>query len=449
MTWNVAAGPISTVIRGATLLPLVESARPLSGDLVISGSRITHVGPNAAIPPGADVLERRGHYVMPGLIQTHLHLVQTIFRGLAEDLTLLDWLRRRIWPLEAAHDADSVRASVRLGLVEVLGTGTTTIVDMGTTKHGDVVGEELVRSGIRALFGQAMMDTGEGAPPELLETTRASLDASAALHKRWHKSGNGRIQYAYSPRFALSCTRELLEAVGTLAKMNDVAIHTHTNEDPAERAAIQAATGRAPITYLAEMGIASERTVAAHGVHVDDAELATLRETRTAITHCPTSNLKLGAGIADVVRLRGSRVTVGLGADGAACNNRLDGFEEARIASLLARSLHGQRALTASDALLMATRDGARALHLDEELGTLEPGKRADLIVLDAGRLAGPMGDPATRILFGGGGRAVRDVFVDGVGIVRDGTVRTIDAAEARAKAFEATTALMQRASLA
>ena len=133
MTWNVAAGPISTVIRGATLLPLVESARALSGDLVISGSRITHVGPNAAIPPGADVLERRGHYVMPGLIQTHLHLVQTIFRGLAEDLTLLDWLRRRIWPLEAAHDADSVRASVRLGLVEVLGTGTTTIGITNTT----------------------------------------------------------------------------------------------------------------------------------------------------------------------------------------------------------------------------------------------------------------------------------------------------------------------------
>jgi 5-methylthioadenosine/S-adenosylhomocysteine deaminase len=449
MTWSVAAGPSSVVIRGATLLPMVDSARAVSGDLVMSGSRITHVGPNATIPQGAEVLERAGYVVMPGLIQTHLHLVQTIFRGLAEDLTLLDWLRRRIWPLEAAHDADSVRASVRLGLVEVLQTGTTTIVDMGTTKHGDVVGEELVRSGIRAFFGQAMMDTGEGAPAALLETTRASLDANAGLHKRWHKSGNGRIHYTYAPRFALSCTRDLLEAVGTLAKMNDLLIHTHTNEDAAERTAIQSATGRAPVTYLAEMGIASERTIAAHGVHVDDAELATLRETRTSITHCPTSNLKLGAGIADVVRLRNARVTVGLGADGAACNNRLDGFEEARMASLLARTLHGQRTLTASDALLMATRDGARALRLEEELGTLEPGKRADVVVIDAARLAGPLGDPATRIVFGGGGRAVRDVFVDGVGIVRDGAVRTIDAAEARAKAAETTSALLQRASLA
>ena len=449
MSWNVAAGPISTVIRGATLLSMVDGARAFPGDLVMSGSRITHVGPNAQIPQGADVLDRPGHYVMPGLVQTHLHLVQTIFRGLAEDLTLLDWLRRRIWPLEAAHDADSVRASVRLGLVEVLGTGTTTIVDMGTTKHGDVVGEELVRSGIRAFFGQAMMDTGQGAPPELLETTRASLDASAALHKRWHKSGNGRIQYAYSPRFALSCTREMLEAVATLAKMNDMVIHTHTNEDPSERAAIEAATGRAPVAYLAETGVASERTIAAHGVHVDDAELAMLRETRTSIAHCPTSNLKLGAGIADVVRLRGARVTVGLGADGAACNNRLDGFEEARLASLVARSLHGPTALPAGEALAMATRHGARALRLDEEIGTLEPGKRADVVVLDSARLAGPLGDPATRIVFGGGGRAVRDVFVDGVGIVRDGVVRTIDPSEARAKATEAATALRERASLA
>jgi 5-methylthioadenosine/S-adenosylhomocysteine deaminase len=231
--------------------------------------------------------------------------------------------------------------------------------------------------------------------------------------------------------------------------MNDLVIHTHTNEDPAERAAIQTATGRAPVAYLAETGIASERTIAAHGVHVDDSELTMLRDTRTSITHCPTSNLKLGAGIADVARLRGARVIVGLGADGAACNNRLDGFEEARMASLLARSLHGAAALKAGDALAMATREGAKALRIDEELGTLEPGKRADVIVLDSARLAGPLGDPASRIVFGGGGRAVRDVFVDGVGIVRDGVLRTIDANEARAKAAEAASAVVQRASLA
>ena len=438
---------MSVVIRGAILLPMIESARPIEGDLVISGSRISAIGPGATPPSDAEVLDRRGHYVMPGLVQTHVHLVQTVFRGLAEDLTLLDWLRRRVWPLEAAHDEQTIRASVRVGLLELLLSGTTTVLDMGTTKHGDAQADELSRSGIRAYFGQAMMDTGEGAPAGLLETTRASLDASAALHKRWHRSANGRLQYSYAPRFALSCTRELLEAVATLAKMNDLLVHTHSNEDPNERVAVEAATGRSPVAYLVETGIASERAVAAHGVHVDDAELQMIRDTRMSITHCPTSNLKLGAGIADVRRLRGARVSVGLGTDGAACNNRLDGFEEARMASLLARSLHGLGTLTADSALVMATRDGARVLRAEDEFGTLEVGKRADVIVVDGSRISSG-GDPATRLVFGGGSRGVRDVFVDGTQIVRDGAVLTLDAAEVRAKGAEAQALLLRRASL-
>ena len=438
---------MASVIRGAWVLTMADGARAVPADVVIAGSRISAIEPNAAAPADAEVLDRRGHYVMPGLVQTHVHLVQTLFRGLAEDLTLLEWLRRRVWPLEAAHDEESVRASVRLGILELLLSGTTTILDMGTTKHGDVVAEELVRSGMRAQFGQAMMDTGDGVPAGLVETTRASLDASAALFKQWHRAGNGRVRYAYAPRFALSCTRDLLEAVAALAKMNDLIVHTHTNEDSSERAAIETATGKPPIAYLAETAIASERTVAAHGVHVDDAELAILRETRTAITHCPTSNLKLGAGVADVVRLREARVVVGLGADGAACNNRLDGFEEARLATLLARGRHGAKALGAGDALTMATRDGARALRADAEIGTLEVGKRADLIVLDASRLA-PGGDPATRIVFGGGARAVRDVFVDGTAVVRDGAPLLLDVAEVWARAAEQHAALVKRAEL-
>ena len=439
---------MATLIRGATLLTMTGDPRPIAGDLLMSGTRIGAIGPNLDAPPDCEILDRPGHFVMPGLVQTHVHLVQTIFRGLAEDLPLLDWLRRRVWPLEAAHDEASVRASVRLGLHELLMSGTTTILDMGTTKHGDAVAEELVRSGIRAHFGQAMMDAGDGVPGGLLETTRDSLDASAALLKQWHRSANGRIRYAYAPRFALSCTRELLEAVAALAKMNDVLVHTHTNEDPGERAAIEAATGHAPVSYLVETGLASERTVAAHGVHIDDAELAQIQSTRMSITHCPTSNLKLGAGIADVVRLRKARITVGLGADGAACNNALDGFEEARLASLLARTLHGHLALAANDALAMATREGARALHMDSEIGTLEKDKRADLVVLDPSLLLGPGGDPATRIVFGGGARAVRDVFVDGTALVRDRQTTLLDGTEVRANAAEAQAALLGRAQL-
>jgi len=437
---------VAILLRGGTLLPMSDGAGHISGDILVSGARIAQIGTDLQLPPDTEVVDCSGCYLMPGLVQTHVHLVQTMFRGLAEDLGLLDWLRRFIWPLEAAHDEASVRACVRLGLGELLTTGTTTILDMGTTRWGDVVAEELVRSGIRARFGQAMMDTGDRVPANLVETTRDSLDASAGLVKRWTKAGAGRIGYAYAPRFALSCTRELLEAVGMLAKMSELLVHTHSNESAEERAAVQGATGMSPIGYLAQVGIATPRTVIAHGVHVDDEELATLRESGSAVTHCPSSNLKLGSGVADVVRLRQARVTVGIGADGAACNNELDGFAEVRLATLLARTLRGQGALTAGDALAMATREGARALHLEEEIGTLAIGRRADIVVIDSERLAGPGGTPIARIVFGGGSRGVRDVLVDGTFIVRGGAPLLFDPVEVRAKAAEALPALLERA---
>ncbi len=438
---------MNVLIRGGTLLPMTERAQGVAGDLLIRGRLIDDIG-SFAPPDDVPIIDASGCYVMPGLVQIHVHLVQTIFRGLAEDLPLLEWLRRRVWPLEAAHDERSLHASARLGLLELLLSGTTTVLDMGTSHGGDVVAEELVRSGIRARFGQAMMDAGDGVPPRLLETTRASLDASAALRKRWDGQDSRRIGYAYAPRFALSCTRELLESVAALSKMTSALVHTHTNESRDERELVERATGRSPVGYLAEVGLASERAVFAHGVHLDAAELAELAATKTAVAHCPSSNLKLGSGVADVAALREAGVIVGIGADGAACNNRLDAFEEARLATLLSRALHGPGVLTAGDALVMATREGARALRLDDDIGTLEVGKRADLVVLDGGLLAGPSGDPATRIVFGGGARAVRDVFVDGEPLVRDGRPVRLDAAEIAARAAEELPGLVERARL-
>ncbi len=435
----------SLLIRGGTLLTMRESARAERGDVLVIGSRIEDVG---RVEPREDseIIDASGCYVMPGIVQAHVHLVQTLMRGVAEDLPLLEWLRRRIWPLEAAHDEASLRASVRVGLHELLTTGTTCVLDMGTSHGGDVVAEELAASGIRGRFGQAMMDAGDGVPARLLEPTRASLDASASLRKRWDGHGGGRLGYAYAPRFALSCTRDLLEAVAALSRMTGTLVHTHSNENADERALIEKATGRAPVAYLEEVGLLSERALVAHGVHLDDAELRILADTGASIAHCPSSNLKLGSGIADVPRLRAARVNVGLGADGAACSNRLDGFEEARLAALLARSRGDAGALSAGDVLLMATRDGARALRLDD-VGSLQAGFRADLVILDADRLA-PGGDPVTRIVFGGGSRAVRDVMVNGELLVRDGRPTRYDPGEVVAKANEARSALTTRAAV-
>ncbi|MBI2324542.1 MAG: amidohydrolase family protein [Chloroflexi bacterium] len=437
---------MTILIRGGTLLPMDSGPRAMRGDLLIQGRQIVAIGKVTA-PAGAQVIDATGGYVMPGLVQTHVHLVQTIFRGLAEDLSLLDWLGTRVWPLEAALDEASLRASVRLGILELLATGTTTLLDMGTTHGGDVVMDEIARSGIRARAGQAMMDTGERVPPGLIETTRASLDAAAALITRWHGHDSGRIQYAYAPRFALTCTRELLEAVATLSRMGGQLVHTHSNENVGERALIERATGRAPAAYLVETGIASDRAVLAHGVHLDAAEVDALREAGASVAHCPSSNLKLASGIADVVGLRAAGITVGIGSDGAACNNRLDAFEEMRLAALLARGRHGPDALGAWDVLRMGTTDGARALRAEREIGSLTVDKRADVLVLDGAALA-PGGDPATRILYGGGSRAVRDVIVDGQILVRDGVSTRMEAAAVRAASAEAVPKLTARAGL-
>src|SRR5437660_2936498 len=260
---------MSVLLRGGKRLPLKDTPPPMWGDLLVSGTRIAAIGKIETTPADAEVLDVSGCVVMPGVVQTHVHLVQTLFRGLAEDMPLLQWLRTRVWPLEAALDEASLRASVRLGLLDLLLTGTTTILDMGTTKHGDIVAEELVRSGMRARFGQTMMDTGEGVPPGLLETTRASLDASGALVKRWHKASSGRIGYVYMPRFALSCTRELLEAVTQLAKLSDLLVHTHSNESIEERNAVVMATGRSPMQYLLDTGIAWRRAILAARAELD------------------------------------------------------------------------------------------------------------------------------------------------------------------------------------
>jgi 5-methylthioadenosine/S-adenosylhomocysteine deaminase len=428
-------------ITGGTVLSMRPGDAPATRDLLIDRQRITSSG-------GGETIDASGCYVMPGLVQTHIHLVQTIFRGLAEELSLLEWLRDRIWPLEAAHDEASLRATARLGLLDLLVTGTTTILDMGTTHGGDVIAEELIGSGIRARFGQTMMDGGDGVPNGLRETTEASLDASARLAKTWGGAGDGRIGYAYAPRFALSCTRELLEAVADITTRLGLTIHTHSNENIAERTLIEGATGQAPTAYLDSVGLVNERSVIAHGVNLDARELAILADRGAAVTHCPSSNLKLGSGIADVRALRDRGITVGIGADGAACNNRLDGFDELRLAALLAASLHGPGALTAWDILAMGTRDGARALRMDDQIGTLEVGKKADLIVLDPSRLAGPAGDAATRIVYGGGSRAVRDVIVDGKLVVRNFTSLTLDAEEVHARAADALPALVRRAGI-
>jgi 5-methylthioadenosine/S-adenosylhomocysteine deaminase len=415
----------------------------VEGDVLVRDGRITAVG---SLPAGitADrVIDAGRAYLLPGFIQTHIHLCQTLFRGYADDLALLDWLKTRVWPMEAAHTPASLAAAARQAASELVRSGTTTVLTMETVHDTDAVFEALEPMGLRAVIGKCMMDSDDAVPKRLLEQTARSIDESVAIAKRWHGRANGRLRAAFAPRFAVSCSRELLEAVAGLSREHGLIVHTHASENRDEIALVRSRTGRKNIDYLADTGLASERLCLAHCVWIDDAEQSLMAERQVKVLHCPGSNLKLGSGIAPVSEMRAKGISVSLGADGAACNNHLDMFEEMRLAAVLQAVRHQPGALTARDAVQMATREGARALGLDAEIGSIEVGKRADLIVVDG---HGP--DPYSTVAYACRGTDVRTVVVDGEVLVDNFRPSRWDAAEISRRARAEAGALAARANL-
>jgi len=415
----------------------------VEGDVVIRDGRIASIGSSADIKADR-VIDAHGAYLLPGFIQTHIHLCQTLFRGYADDLALLDWLTTRVWPMEAAHTPRSLAAAARQAAAELLRSGTTTVLTMETVHDTDAVFEALEPMGLRAVVGKCMMDADSAVPRRLMEQTAHSIDESVAIAKRWHGRANGRLRAAFAPRFAVSCSRELLEAVGKLAQEHQLLVHTHASENRDEIALVKARTGQTNIDYLADTGLTSPRLCLAHCVWVDDREQSVMAERGVKVLHCPGSNLKLGSGLAPVVEMRAKGISVSLGADGAACNNHLDMFEEMRLAAVLQSVRHQPGALTARDALYMATREGAKALGLQDDIGSIEVGKRADLILIDAHQ--GP--DPYSTIVYASRGPDVRTTIVDGRVLIDDFAPTSWDAEEIRVIAKGEAVALAARAGL-
>ena len=387
----------------------------VTGSVSVRDGRIASVGDEPADRHDA-VIDAAGAYLLPGFVQTHVHLCQTLFRGYADDMPLLEWLQRRIWPMEAAHTPATLRASTRLAAAELLLTGTTTALTMETVHDTDVVFDTLDQMGLRAVVGKCMMDSDQQVPKRLQEDTRASIDESVALRKRWDGKGNGRLRAAFAPRFAVSCSRALLEAVADLSARDRVIVHTHASENRDEIAVVRKISGGlSNLEYLAATGLATPHLCTAHCVWVSDSEQALLAERGVKVMHCPSSNLKLGSGLAPVVEMRARGISVSLGADGAACNNRLDMFEEMRLAATIQAVRKQPGALTARDAVWMATREGARALAMDSEIGSIEPGKRADLILISrTGVHQAPDPDPWSTLVYATRGTDVRMTMVDG-----------------------------------
>lgn len=410
--------------------------RVLDADIAIADGRIAAVGGRSKAAAKTTTLDCRGLVIIPGLIQSHIHLCQTLFRGLADDLPLEDWLTTRIWPLEAAHTEETVYWSAMLGAAELLLGGTTAVLDMETVRHTGAAFEALDSIGLRATAGKCLMDA-ETAPRALRETTGAALQEAADLCATWHGRSGGRLRWCYAPRFVPSSTGPLLRAVSDLAEKHGTQIHTHAAETPLELELVKRSTGQDEIAYLDSVGISGARATLAHCVWVDPDGIRRLASQRTNIAHCPSSNLKLGSGVAPIPEMLAAGCRVGLGADGAPCNNRLDAFAEMRLAALLQKPRLGPDVLPAAQVFALATLGGAQALRLEEEIGSIEVGKRADLTVLD---LSGPHAQPEdtdiySRLVYSARAADVRHVIVDGKVVVQDGELQTAKLAEIRREA--------------
>lgn len=450
----------SYLFQNALLVTMNAKRSVFRGNVLVVDDRIAAIkkidagAPADLDPPMAaphetpQLIEASRFALLPGFVQTHIHLCQTLFRNHAEDMTLLEWLQKKIWPFEAAHNSSSMRAAARLGIAELLSGGSTTILDMGSVHHYHAVFEEAEHWGIRMLGGKCMMDSGEYVPAGLHESTQDSLQESLDLKKQWHGAAQGRLRYAYAPRFSLSCSETLLWEVADRARSEGCMIHTHAAETFQEEELLLKAKRLRTVAFLKSLGIAGEHCCFAHGVQLHEGERDMLAQDGTAIAHCPGSNAKLASGIAPILELQRAGVKVGLGADGAPCNNNLDMFHEMRLAGYLQKLRHGANALPAQQIVEMATIAGAACLGLEHDIGSLEVGKKADIILLalDQPHTAPHNGeDIYAQLVYAAQARDVHLTMIDGRICYRQAEIPGLDHEQTCRHAGEALRQLLQR----
>ena len=379
-----------TLLANATVITMNPTRDVLDTDILIENGAIADMGPGLAGRPenaGAERVDLSGRIVIPGLIQSHMHVTQSLFRGLADEMELMDWLQRRIWPLEGAHTPETNAAAARLAAAEGLRSGVTAFIDMGTAHCQDAIFETMRDVGMRGLFGKCMLDSGgTDVPAALMEDTETCLRESERLMNRWHMSAGGRLRYAFAPRFVPSCTETLLTRTRDMARANGVRLHTHASENKGECAYVESLVHMRNLRYLHSIGYTGEDVILAHCIWIDDDEIRILADTGTHAVHCPSSNMKLASGIARIDEMLAAGCRVALGLDGA--HNHMDALVELRQAGILQKvRTNRPTALSPLQALEMATLGGARALGQEDELGSLEPGKKADLAVINPDRL--------------------------------------------------------------
>ena len=441
---------MSILIKNATIVTMNKNRDVFCGDLLIENDRISRIGKLDRYTADM-IINADNQLLLPGFIQSHVHLCQVLFRGMADDLELLDWLQQRIWPLEASHDEESLYYSSLLGCAELLRGGTTAIIDMATVNHTESVFTAVKQAGIRYLGGKCLMDHGQDVPPTLLDTPEKALQESLEFYQRWNNYDNGRIRYALCPRFVVSCSDVLLREVASLSQQYQIPVHTHASENQGEIELVERERGIRNIIYLDSLGLCNDSLILAHCIHLADDEIKILTESQTNIAHCPGSNLKLGSGIAPIPPLLNLGARVSLGADGAPCNNNLSIFMEMRLAALIQKPFHGPRSMPAQTVVEMATRGGARAMGLEHEIGSLEEGKKADMVLISLdGWHTRPQNAASvySQLVYQAQASDVTATIVDGHLLMKDGYLLSIDEEKVKSAAEVSLQRISQRAGL-
>jgi cytosine/adenosine deaminase-related metal-dependent hydrolase len=426
------------VIDGAVVVTLDRTRREFTGHVVADGNRIVAVGAGPAPAyDGARVIDGRGCLVTPGFVNTHQHLYQWVTRGLAADATLFGWLTT-LYPVWAGIDDESVHVAAQAALTQLARTGCTTAADHHYVFPQD--GKDLLEAEIRAAAevglrfhpARGSMDLSKkdgGLPPDsVVEDRDEILAATEAAIDRWHDPSPGSmLQIVVAPCSPFSVTGDLMRDAAVLARRKGVRLHTHLAETTDESDWCRENHGCTPLEYAAQLGWTGPDVWFAHGIHFDDAEIKQLGQTGTGVAHCPSSNARLGAGIARAADLRAAGSPVGLGVDGGASNEAGSLVEELRHALLFARARGGPEALDVRAALEMATLDGARILGREDEIGSLEVGKLADVAVwrLDTLDHAG-IPDPVAALVLGTP-PPLELLLVNGRPVVEHDTVLTVD----------------------
>ncbi len=425
---------VSLVVIGGTVVTMDGSRRVIAdGGVAVDGPDIIAVDGAEAIARqfrGTETIDAAGHVVLPGLVNTHTHAPMALYRGLADDLALMEWLTKYIFPAEAKTvSPEFVRAGTRLAVLEMIQSGTTTYADMYYFE------EEIARTtkaaGLRGVLGQTIIQF----PVADAKTPAEALARAEAFIEEF--KGDPLIIPAVAPHAVYTLDAQTLTAARDLSRRHGVPTLIHLAETADELKAAQERFTATPVAYLDRLGFLGAGVLAAHGVWVSEPDIALLRRRGVGVSHNPESNMKLASGTAPVTDYVRAGVPIGLGTDGAASNNDLDMFEAMRVASLLQKVRTGDpRALGAAASLEMATIGGARALGLASQIGSLEPGKRADLIVvsMSAARQT-PMYDPVSHLVYTTRGDDVRTTIVNGRVLMRDRKVLSLDEAAVLAEA--------------